>query len=139
MATQEKEAGMAARKMPPTQDTKAEDGQGSKQNGEVDEHTKLGHVLGRAGTAVGDSLTGLTRRGDGDASGGDADADEGVKASGEAPKAVAVAALSAAATVAGRRLLERPRRRVAGIPVPGTRRPRKGVVKDLARHLPGVG
>jgi len=137
MTTQEKDVAPAARKMPPKEETQAQDGRGGDKNGEVDEHTKLGHVLGRAGTAVGDSLTGLTRRGDGDANGGDAN--EASKPSGEAPKAAAVAALSAVATVAGRRLLERPRRRVAGIPVPGTRRPRKGVVKDLARHLPGVG
>lgn len=137
MTTQEKDVATAARKMPPKQDTQAHDGQGGDQNGEVDEHTRLGHVLGRAGTAVGDSLTGLTRRGNGD--GNEGDSNQGGKTSGEAPKAAAVAALSAVATVAGRRLLERPRRRVAGIPLPGTRRPRKGVAKDLARHLPGVG
>lgn len=72
MTTQEKDVAPAARKMPPKEETQAQDGRGGDKNGEVDEHTKLGHVLGRAGTAVGDSLTGLTRRGDGDANGGDA-------------------------------------------------------------------
>jgi hypothetical protein len=95
-----------------------------------DDHTKLGAALGRAGATVGDSLTGLTRRGEGD--------DDG-SGSSATSKAAAAAALSAMATLAGRQLLERPRRRVAGIPVPGTRRRRRAVAKDLARRLPGVG
>jgi hypothetical protein len=100
------------------------------QDGQDGEHTRLGAALGRAGVTVGDSLTGLTRRGEGDNDGSSSSA---------ASKAAAAAALSAAATLAGRRLVERPRRRVAGVAVPGTRRSRRSVVKDLARRLPGVG
>jgi hypothetical protein len=127
MATQQNQPATADKVSPQAQPT------GDKsQNGEVEEHSRLGQTLGRAGTAVGDSLSGLTRRGNGDGDGGS-------DSSGGAPTAAAAAALSAVATLAGRRLLERPRRRVAGIAVPGTRRPRRSVAKDLARRLPGMG
>jgi hypothetical protein len=131
MAMQEKSVG-TARRVGPKHEAQAQNGQGEGQNGELEQHSRLGQTLGRAGTAVGDSLTGLTRRGNGDGDGRG-------ESSGGAPKAATAAAVSAVATLAGRRLLERPRRRVAGIPLPGTRRPRRSVAKDLARRLPGVG
>jgi hypothetical protein len=122
MATQEKMTGTAPTPGPANEASRRTDA-----GGDADQHSRLGQTLGRAGTVVGDSLSGVTRRGEGDADGW----------GGRAPRAAAAAALSAVATLAGTRLLERPRRRVAGIPVPGTRRGRGKVVKDLARRLSG--
>jgi hypothetical protein len=131
MATEQKHVATAD-KVPPKAQAKGETSRRGGHNGEVEEHSRLGQTLGRASAAVGDSLSGLTRRGNGDGDGGS-------DSSGGAPTAAAAAAVSAVAALAGRRLLERPRRRVAGIPVPGTRRPRRRVARDLARRLPGRG
>ena len=130
MATQDKITATARKSSPAAghDEQQSHDGGG---NGEAEEHSRLGQALGRAGTAVGDSLTGLTRRGNGDGEGNG-------QGAGGAPKAAAAAALSAVATIAGSRLLERPRRRVMGIPVPGTRRSRTSIAKELARRLPGM-
>ena len=130
MATQEKITA-TTRKPPSTPEHDHEESQDGGRNGEAEEHSRLGQALGRAGTAVGDSLTGLTRRGNGDGEGNG-------QGAGGAPKAAAAAALSAVATIAGSRLLERPRRRVMGIPVRGTRRSRTSIAKELARRLPGM-
>jgi hypothetical protein len=130
MATEQKHVATAD-KVPPKAQAKGETSRRGGHNGEVEEHSRLGQTLGRAGAAVGDSLSGLTRRGNGDGDGGS-------DSSGGAPTAAAAAAVSAVAALAGRRLLERPRR-VAGIPVPGTRRPRRRVAMDLAPRVPGMG
>jgi hypothetical protein len=88
------------------------------------EDSRLGERLGRAGTAVGNSISGWAKSTNGEASGG------------AAPKAAGAAAAAALAAAGGARLLGRPRRkRVAGIPVPGTRQPLVKVGKDIGKRL----
>jgi hypothetical protein len=75
-----------------------------------EEPSGLADTLGRAGSAVGGTLDRARRSVSGDGSG------EGSSA----PRRVGTVVASVAVGAAGRALLARPRRRVAGVPIPGT-------------------